>query len=30
VLVRGPEKALIRRGETIDDLIGTTEIPPWL
>jgi diaminopimelate decarboxylase len=30
VLVRGPEKALIRRGETIDDLTGTTAIPPWL
>jgi len=29
VLVRGKEEALMRRGETLDDLLATTEEPPW-
>jgi len=29
VLVRGPEAALMRRRETMDDLTVTTEQPPW-
>jgi len=29
VLVRGEEVALMRRGETLDDLLTTVEEPPW-
>ncbi|MDD1652941.1 MAG: diaminopimelate decarboxylase [Methanomicrobiales archaeon] len=29
VLVRGKEEALMRRGETLDDLLATAEEPPW-
>ena len=29
VLVRGPDAALMRRGETMDDLTAATERPPW-
>ncbi len=30
LLVRGPDRALMRRAETIDDLTGTQATPPWL
>ncbi len=30
LLVRGPDRALMRRAETIDDLVGTRATPPWL
>ncbi|MDD1670762.1 MAG: diaminopimelate decarboxylase, partial [Methanomicrobiales archaeon] len=29
VLVRGGEAALMRRGETVEDLTAATERPPW-
>jgi diaminopimelate decarboxylase len=29
VLVRGTDAALMRRGETMDDLTAATERPPW-
>ncbi|MDD1655662.1 MAG: diaminopimelate decarboxylase, partial [Methanomicrobiales archaeon] len=29
VLVRGKEAALMRRSETLDDLLATAEDPPW-
>jgi diaminopimelate decarboxylase len=29
VLVKGPDAALMRRAETIDDLTGTMQRPPW-
>jgi diaminopimelate decarboxylase len=29
VLVRGTEAALMRRGETVEDLLATAETPPW-
>ncbi|HOT94363.1 MAG TPA: diaminopimelate decarboxylase [Methanoregulaceae archaeon] len=30
LLVRGPDRALMRRAETIDDLVATHSMPPWL
>jgi diaminopimelate decarboxylase len=29
VLLKGPEEALMRRGETIDDLTAAMRMPPW-